>query len=250
MARSGRSSSPGPSASWRAPMSSEWWSSSATSTSARINACAMNPLCSAQWTAPPTGMLTHGWRNVLVEINNECNVKYDHAILKPARVPELIERVQRRSDDGGRAPARQHLLRRRDRPETRRGASGGFPAAPRQRREGARPKRARWSARRGPFPGTRRSRSFSTRTTTSISKSRPITSWPPSASTPRGATSTIVEERGSPPRVSKACRWIGPSPATESASSSDSSVRSPAAPLRLRKPGLAPHIPTSRRSPR
>lgn len=35
-----------------------------------------------------------GYRNVLIEVNNECNVRYDHDILKPARVHELIERVQ------------------------------------------------------------------------------------------------------------------------------------------------------------
>jgi len=39
-------------------------------------------------------ILDHGWRNVLIEINNECNVRYDHAILKPDRVHELIERVK------------------------------------------------------------------------------------------------------------------------------------------------------------
>ena len=39
-------------------------------------------------------LLDHGWRNVLVEVNNECNVRYDHAILKPERVHELIERVK------------------------------------------------------------------------------------------------------------------------------------------------------------
>jgi len=39
-------------------------------------------------------LLDHGWRNVLVEVNNECNVRYDHAILGPARVHELIERVK------------------------------------------------------------------------------------------------------------------------------------------------------------
>ncbi len=38
-----------------------------------------------------------GYRHVLVEINNECNVHYDHEILKPARVHELIQRVQQRS---------------------------------------------------------------------------------------------------------------------------------------------------------
>ncbi|MEQ2007938.1 MAG: hypothetical protein ABMA26_14165 [Limisphaerales bacterium] len=39
-------------------------------------------------------LLDHGWRNVLVEINNECNVRYDHAILKPDRIHELVERVK------------------------------------------------------------------------------------------------------------------------------------------------------------
>jgi hypothetical protein len=44
-----------------------------------------------------------GYRNVLIEVNNECNVaKYDHAILKPARVHELIERVKKRERDGRR----------------------------------------------------------------------------------------------------------------------------------------------------
>ena len=37
-------------------------------------------------------LLDRDYRNVLVEIDNECDVKaYDHEILKPARVPELIE---------------------------------------------------------------------------------------------------------------------------------------------------------------
>jgi hypothetical protein len=39
-------------------------------------------------------LLDGGWRNVLVEVNNECNVRYDHAILRPDRVHELIERVK------------------------------------------------------------------------------------------------------------------------------------------------------------
>jgi hypothetical protein len=43
-----------------------------------------------------------GYRNVLVEINNECNVRYDHEILKPARVHELIERVKNMRRDGRR----------------------------------------------------------------------------------------------------------------------------------------------------
>ena len=35
-----------------------------------------------------------GFRNVLIEINNECNVRYDHAVLQPARVHELITRAK------------------------------------------------------------------------------------------------------------------------------------------------------------
>jgi hypothetical protein len=35
-----------------------------------------------------------GYRNVLIEINNECNVRYDHAILQPDRVHELITRAK------------------------------------------------------------------------------------------------------------------------------------------------------------
>ena len=47
-------------------------------------------------------LLEGDWRNVLVEVNNECNVRYDHAILKPERVHELIERVRARKRDGRR----------------------------------------------------------------------------------------------------------------------------------------------------
>jgi hypothetical protein len=43
-----------------------------------------------------------GYRNVLVEVNNECNVRYDHAILKPDRVHELIDRVKARQRNGRR----------------------------------------------------------------------------------------------------------------------------------------------------
>lgn len=36
-----------------------------------------------------------GYKNVLIEINNECNIKaYDHEILKPERVHELIDLVK------------------------------------------------------------------------------------------------------------------------------------------------------------
>jgi hypothetical protein len=43
-----------------------------------------------------------GYQNVLIEVNNECNVRYDHAILKPERVHELIERVKSRTRAGRR----------------------------------------------------------------------------------------------------------------------------------------------------
>ena len=43
-----------------------------------------------------------GWRNVILEVNNECNVRYDHEILKPARIHELVERVRDTTRDGRR----------------------------------------------------------------------------------------------------------------------------------------------------
>ena len=43
-----------------------------------------------------------GWQHVVIEINNECNVRYDHAILQPDRVHELINRVKARTRDGRR----------------------------------------------------------------------------------------------------------------------------------------------------
>ncbi len=39
-------------------------------------------------------VLERGYGNVLLEINNECNVNYTHAILQPPRVHELITRAQ------------------------------------------------------------------------------------------------------------------------------------------------------------
>lgn len=45
-------------------------------------------------------LLERNWRNVLIEINNECNIKYDHEILKPKRVHELIEQVKSTKVDG------------------------------------------------------------------------------------------------------------------------------------------------------
>jgi hypothetical protein len=47
-------------------------------------------------------VLEHGYRNVLIEVNNECNVRYHHAVLQPQRVHELIERVRRQTRAGRR----------------------------------------------------------------------------------------------------------------------------------------------------
>lgn len=47
-------------------------------------------------------LLAGGWRNVLVEINNESNPNYKPAILRPDRVSELMERVRHTTDPGGR----------------------------------------------------------------------------------------------------------------------------------------------------
>ncbi len=68
-------------------------------------------------------VLTGGWHNVLVEINNECDTRYEHDILQPHRVHELIERVQAHSEKrllvstsyrgGGRVPD-EHVARTAD----------------------------------------------------------------------------------------------------------------------------------------
>jgi hypothetical protein len=47
-------------------------------------------------------LLENHWRNVLVEVNNECNVGYNHEILKPHRVHELILRIQSTKFNGRR----------------------------------------------------------------------------------------------------------------------------------------------------
>jgi hypothetical protein len=70
-------------------------------------------------------LLERDYRNVLVEIDNECNVAaYDHAILKPDRVHELIEQARgitrggRRllvgTSYGGGAPARSNVIKASD----------------------------------------------------------------------------------------------------------------------------------------
>lgn len=47
-------------------------------------------------------LLDGGWHNVIVEVNNECNVSYNHAVLQPQRVHELIGRVRKMERDGRR----------------------------------------------------------------------------------------------------------------------------------------------------
>src|SRR3989442_1506636 len=50
-----------------------------------------------------TWLLDRDYRNVLVEVNNECDVQsYDHDILKPARVHELIKLVRNTQKHGRR----------------------------------------------------------------------------------------------------------------------------------------------------
>lgn len=45
-------------------------------------------------------VLDRGYRNVLIEVNNEANIRYDHAVLNPERVHELIVRVKGRIRKG------------------------------------------------------------------------------------------------------------------------------------------------------
>jgi hypothetical protein len=47
-------------------------------------------------------VLERGYRNVIIEINNECDVSYDHPILRCERVHELIERAKAVRHEGRR----------------------------------------------------------------------------------------------------------------------------------------------------
>ena len=47
-------------------------------------------------------LFAHNYRNVIIEINNECNLKYRHKILQPNRVHEIIERIQSKEQNGHR----------------------------------------------------------------------------------------------------------------------------------------------------
>lgn len=45
-------------------------------------------------------LLVRRYRNVLVEVNNECDIHYTHPILQPGRVHELIAYIQRKTRAG------------------------------------------------------------------------------------------------------------------------------------------------------
>jgi hypothetical protein len=47
-------------------------------------------------------VMDRGYRNVMIEVNNECDVRYDHPILQPWRIHELIERAKGRGRGGWR----------------------------------------------------------------------------------------------------------------------------------------------------
>lgn len=47
-------------------------------------------------------LLKMDYRNVIIEINNECDIRYDHAILQPERIHELIEMMKKPGKSGRR----------------------------------------------------------------------------------------------------------------------------------------------------
>ena len=47
-------------------------------------------------------LFANDYRNVIIEVNNECNLKYRHEILQPKRVHEVIERIQSKEQNGHR----------------------------------------------------------------------------------------------------------------------------------------------------
>jgi len=47
-------------------------------------------------------VLDREYRNILIEVNNECNVRYTHPILQPARVHELVRQVKSHERQGRR----------------------------------------------------------------------------------------------------------------------------------------------------
>ncbi len=55
-------------------------------------------------------VVSRGYTNVIVEINNECNVRYKHEVVKPGRVHEMITRVQQSSSGKVKNPAGRLLV--------------------------------------------------------------------------------------------------------------------------------------------
>jgi hypothetical protein len=49
-----------------------------------------------------TWVLAEGYTNVVIEINNECNTRYEHEILQPGRVHELIAQAKAITHEGRR----------------------------------------------------------------------------------------------------------------------------------------------------
>jgi hypothetical protein len=45
-------------------------------------------------------ILDNGYKNILIEVNNECDINYDHEILKANRISELIKRVRATQKSG------------------------------------------------------------------------------------------------------------------------------------------------------
>jgi hypothetical protein len=62
--------------------------------------------------AVTTWVLRNKWTNALIEIANESDIYYQHAILRPTRVPELLRRVKERSSGtaGAHLPHRRLLV--------------------------------------------------------------------------------------------------------------------------------------------
>jgi hypothetical protein len=127
-----------------------------------------------------------GYRNVLIEINNECDARYDHDLLKPGRVHAMIERARRHRGGflagtgygGGRIPG-DTVIRASDFSSCTETAS--------RRRSGS----PRWSGSSGGRPRIDRCRSSSTKTIISTLPSRRTIFSRRSGSTLRGATCTF-----------------------------------------------------------
>jgi hypothetical protein len=151
-------------------------------------------------------ILDHGYRNVIVEINNECDQHYVNEILRPERVHELIARVRDTERNGF------HLLASTSYsgplPNGKCGDERRFYPGAWQRRESSRRVSLTPSAKSARCAKSQ-SRFFSTKTTITISTSRRIILWLPWASTRRGDILITVGKAKVSTKVSRACRLIG-----------------------------------------